>query len=163
MNKKFRYAALITGLAISFTVAAQQQPLWNLSGQNAPATVEAQADPGVASQFGYAPQRPPEVSNPGVLEAPEIIARGLNENDAMYTSRMQQRLTQEQARTSQLVRRHEDLLKRIEQGLPIDSSAYQMPLGTPSGSSAPGAGSLAKPIQGARDTISRPAESKAIQ
>lgn len=36
----------------------------------------------------YQPQRPPLASDPGVLQAPDLIARGLNESDAAYTARM---------------------------------------------------------------------------
>lgn len=36
----------------------------------------------------YSPQRPPLASDPGVLQAPELIARDLNETDASYTARM---------------------------------------------------------------------------
>ncbi len=120
MNKAGRVSIALAALAttVLITTATAQEsrsPLWNFDTPQKPAEQQAPL-----AGDTYAPVRPPAGSNPGVLKEPELIARELNEDDAAYTTRMTQKLTAEQARTTQLLANHEALLDKIRKGLPID-------------------------------------------
>ena len=61
----------------------------------------------------YAPVTPPAASNPGVLEAPALVARNLNESDAEYTARMREKQQEVKAETARLLQHHEAVMRDI--------------------------------------------------
>lgn len=86
--------------------AAQGQALINLPAQKP--VVAGHQDAGE-----YAPETPPEASVPGALEAPPLVARGLNESDAQYTARMTEIQQQLKARDAAAQTRLAQLLKQV--------------------------------------------------
>ena len=68
----------------------------------------------VPASSGYSPVAPPAASNPGVLEAPELVARKLNESDAEYTARMTLKRTEVEAETARLLKRHDEVMRAIQ-------------------------------------------------
>lgn len=135
MNKASKLASAVVlfavvGVIATATAQESRSPLWNFNSPQK--AVEQQQLQSQSSEGAYAPVRPPAGSNPGVLKEPELIARDLNEDDAAYTARMAQKLTAEQALTTQLMASHEALLERIRQGLPIDDA--QSPVQSPENS-----------------------------
>ena len=100
-------AAVACGI-LATAAALAQEPLLNI------APAPTQAPP--ASRIEYAPVTPPAASDPGVLEAPALIARNLNESDVDYTARMQQKNVELKAETARLMQRHDALMREILAG-----------------------------------------------
>ncbi|MEJ7745222.1 MAG: hypothetical protein WKF61_00390 [Luteimonas sp.] len=98
-------AVLLGILATAGAIA--QEPLLNLRRP------PAQTSP---AQVSYAPATPPAASNPGVLEAPALVARNLNESDVDYTARMQQQTFELKAETARLMQRHDEVMRNILAG-----------------------------------------------
>ena len=118
---KMRLGWTVALLAAGYPVLAQHQPLWNTPTNPQPEQQAVAVEQAGVTQVQYAPQRPPAISNPGILEAPELVARELNETDQGYTARMTRKLEQEQTRTQALMRRHDEMLDRLRNGLPVDA------------------------------------------
>lgn len=64
----------------------------------------------------YRPARPLEASDPGVLQAPDLIARDLNESDAGYTARMLRLQSQVKAQEADAQKRLADVLRQVASG-----------------------------------------------
>jgi len=99
-------AVALVGILVSVAALAQE-PLLNFSrppGPTPPPRIE------------YAPVTPPAASDPGVLEAPALVARNLNESDADYTARMQQKNVELKAETARLMQRHDAVMREILAG-----------------------------------------------
>lgn len=91
---------------------AQASLLLNLS-EPAPQTTQTTIRAPVTE---YHPTQPPLASDPGVLEAPPLIAREVNETDADYTARMtrvQERLKQDDLAARQNLAR---VLQQVSRG-----------------------------------------------
>lgn len=87
-------AMMLVGLLL-VVGAVKAQSLINFPSQTAASTALEKSPPlqnasSVPAASVYQPRHPPLASDPGVLEAPELIARDLNESDAAYTARMAQ-------------------------------------------------------------------------
>lgn len=107
-SKSFGKAlAVIACGGLMAAAALAQQPLLN---------VGPPAEPQPGTPIQYAPVAPPAASDPGVLEAPALIARKLNESDLEYTSRMQQKNVELKAETSRLLQRHDAVMREILTG-----------------------------------------------
>ena len=76
---------------VNFPARPAEQPRQSDPPTATPQMLENQS---VGTAQRYQPTRPPMASDPGLLQAPDLVARGLNESDAAYTARMM-RLSQQ--------------------------------------------------------------------
>lgn len=61
----------------------------------------------------YRPVRPPAASDPGVLQAPDLVARELNETDASYTARMTRLQDQLKSQDAEAQRQLAQVLQQV--------------------------------------------------